>query len=138
MLKDRPLNVDYKVRILNYLWELLTVKATSIKQNVEEEAEAVFRGFISTVKEGGLKLEVLKAILQRLKEITTVHTEMYLFKEFILTYPAKLDPNEMVEEDGTPKVVGDVIEYLKKEQIYEVLLRLLASAKAKEKVESIL
>jgi len=132
------LNVDYKVRILNYLWELLTVKATSIKQNVEEEAEAVFRGFISTVKEGGLKLEVLKAILQRLREITTVRTEMYLFKEFILTYPAKLDPNEMVEEDGTPKVVGDVIEYLKKEQIYEVLLRLLASAKAKEKVESIL
>lgn len=36
VLKDRPLNVDYKVKILNYLWELLTVKATIIKQQVEE------------------------------------------------------------------------------------------------------
>lgn len=74
VLKDRQLSVDYKVKILNYLWELLTVKATSIKQQVEEEAEAVFRGFISTIKEGPLKLEVLKAILRRLKEITTVRS----------------------------------------------------------------
>jgi hypothetical protein len=36
VLKDRPLSVDYKVKILNYLWECLTVKATSIKQQVEE------------------------------------------------------------------------------------------------------
>jgi hypothetical protein len=44
----------------------------------------------------------------------------------------------MQEEGGAPRVVGDVIEFLKKEQIYEVLLRLLAAAKAKERVESIL
>jgi hypothetical protein len=34
VLKDRPLNVEYKVKILNYLWECLTVKATGIKQQV--------------------------------------------------------------------------------------------------------
>lgn len=63
---------------------------------------------------------------------------MYLFKEFILTYPAKHDPNEMQEEGGAPRIIRDVVEFLKKEQIYEVLMRLLAGAKAKEKIESIL
>jgi uncharacterized protein YjaG (DUF416 family) len=29
--------MEYKVKILNYLWECLTVKSTAIKQNVEEE-----------------------------------------------------------------------------------------------------
>lgn len=67
VLKDKPLSVEYKVKILNYLWECLTVKATSIKQQVEEEVENVFRGFISTIKESSLKLEVLRAILQRLR-----------------------------------------------------------------------
>lgn len=138
VLKDRPLNMEYKVKILNYLWECLTIKATNIKQQVEEEAENVFRGFISTIKESTLKLEVLKAILRRLKEITTVRTEMYLFKEFILTYPLRLDANSMQEEGAAPKIIADVVDFLKKEQIYEVLLRLLGCVKAKEKVESIL
>lgn len=49
-LKDKDLNKEYKVKILNYLWECLTIKSTNIKQNVEEEIENVFRGFISTIK----------------------------------------------------------------------------------------
>lgn len=60
--------------------------------------ENVFRGFISTIKEATLKLEVLRAILRRLREITNVRTEMYLFKEFILTYPLRIDPTAMQEE----------------------------------------
>lgn len=138
VLKDRQLSTDYKVKVLNYLWECLTVKSTNIKQQVEEEVESVFRGFISTVKDSALKLEVLKAILQRLREISSVRSEMYLFKEFILTYPAKLDPQEMQEEGAAPKTVADVIVFLKQEKIYETIVKLLGVAKAKEKVESIL
>lgn len=138
VLKDRQLSTDYKVKVLNYLWECLTVKSTNIKQQVEEEVENVFRGFISTIKDNNLKLEVLKAILQRLREISSVRSEMYLFKEFILTYPAKLEPQEMQEEGAAPKTVGDVIVYLKQENIYETIVKLLAVAKAKEKMESML
>jgi hypothetical protein len=83
-------------------------------------------------------LEVLKAIVQRLREINTVRSEMELFKEFILTYPVKVDPNEMQEEGGAPKNIADVVDYLKKESIYDVLLRLLNVVKTKEKIESIL
>jgi hypothetical protein len=79
-LKDKPLTTEYKIKILNYLWECLTIKSTNIKQSIEEQIENVFRGFISTIKESSLRLEVVKAILKRLKEITIVRNEMYLFK----------------------------------------------------------
>lgn len=137
VLRDRPLSTDRRVKVLNFLWECLTVKSTNIKQQVEEEVESVFRGFLSTVKDSALKLEVLRAILQRLREISSVRSEMYLFKEFILTYPPKLDPQEM-QEEGAPRTVADVVVFLKQERIYETLVKLLGVAKGKDKAESIL
>lgn len=56
---------------------------------------------------------------------------MYLFKEFILTYPLRLDPALMHEEQAAPQVISEVVDYLKKEHIYENLLRLLGCVKAK-------
>jgi hypothetical protein len=46
----------------------------------------------------------------------------------------------MQEEGAAPKIIADVVDFLKKEQIYDVLLRLLGCVKTKEKekVESIL
>jgi hypothetical protein len=39
---------------------------------------------------------------------------MYLFKEFILTYPLSSDPTEMQEEGAAPKTLAEVVDYLKK------------------------
>lgn len=36
-LKDKPLTTEYKIKILNYLWECLTIKSTNIKQSIEEQ-----------------------------------------------------------------------------------------------------
>ena len=63
---------------------------------------------------------------------------MHLFKEFILTYQTK---NEVIVgeiEENCPKTITDVVDYLKKEHIYEIILRLLGQNKAKDKIESML
>ena len=107
-LKDRELSVQYKVKILNHLWELLTVKSTNIQAKIEEEIEKVFRSFIGTIKDPRLKLQVVKNILSRLREITSTRQELYLFKEFINTYPAKLElPKPPAEKEDGDKRSGE-------------------------------
>jgi hypothetical protein len=71
-LKDSEITDECKEKILYYLWELLTVKSTGIKQKVEEEIESVYRGFITTIKQNHLKLKVVQSMLNRIKEIKTV------------------------------------------------------------------
>lgn len=76
---------------------------------------------------------------------------MSLFREFILTYPAY--PNQITEDKdkkseviiiedkpGVPRTVTEVVDYLKKEKIYDSLLRLLSLVKGKDKdkIEGIL
>ena len=165
--------MEYKVKIMNHLWELLTVKSTNIKANIEEEIERVFRGFISTIKDPRLKLEVVKNMMSRLKQITIVRNELPLFKEFINTYPAKHPPpkEEKKEEDkkdeekaekmdeekkeepievepkpvepaedltGIPQLLKEAVAYLKSEEIYSLLFKLLSQAKSIPQTESIL
>jgi hypothetical protein len=73
----------------------------------------VFRAFISTLKQSDLKLSAIKAMLKRLHYINSVRHEMVLFKEFILTYPTKLEANGMAEEQDCPQTIKEVIVYLK-------------------------
>ena len=75
---------------------------------------------------------------KRLQEINNIRNEMYLFREFILTYPVKPDPEAIQEEGDMPIIIKEVITYLKNENIYDNVLRLLAAVKTREKTESIL
>ena len=97
VLKNYEISIEIKSKILYYLWDHLTVKSTNIKQSIEEEVESVYRGFIATIKQNELKLSVIHAMRNRLKDITNVRNEMRLFREFILTYPNKIDPNAIKE-----------------------------------------
>jgi hypothetical protein len=63
---------------------------------------------------------------------------MYLFKEFILTYQTKNEVAEGEIEENCPKTIADVVNYLKNEHIYDIILRLLGQNKAKDKIESML
>lgn len=137
-LKNYDISSQHKERVLYYLWECLTVKSTNIRQNIEEEIESVYRGFITTIKEDELKLSVIKAMVSRIKGISTVRNEMHLFREFILTYPSKVDPNVLLEEGTVPHTIKEVLAFLKEQRIYEDVLRLLAVTKSKDKVESVL
>ena len=107
------------------------MKSTNIKQSIEEEVESVYRGFITTIKQNELRLSVIHAMKNRLKDITNVRNEMRLFREFILTYPNKIDPNAINEEGDFPHTIKEVIDYLKTQNIYDDILRLLAATKTR-------
>lgn len=120
------------------MWELLTVKSTAIKQSVEEEIESVYRGFITTIRHNVLRLKVVQAMLKRIREISSVKNELVLFREFILTYPKKLDQVAIEEETNSPQTIKEVIVYLKQENIYDIVIRLLGSAKIRDRIETTL
>ena len=63
---------------------------------------------------------------------------MYLFKEFILTYQTKNEVAEGEIEENCPKTITDVVNYIKNQHIYDIILRLLGQNKAKDKIESML
>ena len=73
-------------------------------------------------------------MVSRIKSISTVRNEMHLFREFILTYPTKLDPTVLIEEGDTPHTIKEVLAYLKVHNIYDDVLRLLTVTKSKDKV----
>lgn len=54
---------------------------------------------------------------------------MVLFKQFIETYPKKLESTDLIEQGDYPKTIKQVIAFLKKENIYETVLKLLANVK---------
>lgn len=39
------------MKILTFLWDIITVKSANIKANIEEEVEKVFKGYVETIKD---------------------------------------------------------------------------------------
>jgi len=71
----------------------LTVKSINIKTNIEEEVEKVFKSFVSTLNDPKVRMGVLESMTQKLHDCKKVKNEIELLKDFIRSYPEKIEPN---------------------------------------------
>ena len=58
-LKNRELSAEYEKKMLAYLWETATEKTSSLKENIEEEVEKVFKVFVAGIKDPAIRSKVL-------------------------------------------------------------------------------
>lgn len=60
------------MKILTYLWDILTVKSVNIKTSMEEEVEKVFKAFVSTIKDESIRTKVLDSMVRKLQDCKKV------------------------------------------------------------------
>ncbi len=66
-LKDhKELRDEDKLEILQAMWEIITMKAMNVTEQIEEETEKVFKSILPCLHSNRTKLQLLKLILGRL------------------------------------------------------------------------
>jgi hypothetical protein len=134
-LKNKLYSKECTLRTLEFLWDLLTIKSANVKLAVEEEVEKVFKGFIATVTDFDIKFQLLKDMVQRLKEVKTVKGEPNLLKEYLMTYKEQRPQDE---KTTNPACLPEAMAYLVSNDIYEVLYSLIAVQKGDDKIKELL
>ena len=76
-------------------------------------------------------------MLNRFDTVRNLTYELDLLKDFLLSYPEKL-PMDIEDHDDAPTTLYEAISYIKKQNIYERVLKLFMSSKQKEKIQEIL
>ncbi len=64
------------MKILSFLWDILTVKSGNVKESIEEEVEKVFKGFVSTIKNPNVRMSLLESMCQKLQDCKRVKNEI--------------------------------------------------------------
>ena len=134
-LKNREISEDYQMRILSYLWEVISVKSINIKTNIEEEVEKVFKVFVGGLKNPAIRVNVMDSMVTRLADAKKIKNEIDLLRDFIMTYPEK---PEMIEETDAPVSIYDAVNYLKTKNIYQTLLQILENTKKESLIREVL
>ena len=75
-LKNRELVDEYQIKILTFLWDVLTTKSFNIKTNIEEEVEKVFKVFISGIKNPNTRMNVMDSMASRLAGAKKIKNEI--------------------------------------------------------------
>ena len=56
------------MKILTFLWDIITLKSHNIKTNIEEEVEKVFKVFVSGLKNPYTRMNVMMSMANRLAD----------------------------------------------------------------------
>lgn len=134
-LKNKLYSKECTLRTLEFLWDLLTVKSGNVKVAVEEEAEKVFKGFITTVTDFDIKFQLLNDMVKRLRDVKSVKGEPALLKEYLMTYKEKRPEGETTTK---PACLPEVMVYLASHDIYNLLYSLLEVQKIDDKIKELL
>ena len=134
-LKNRELVDEYQIKILTFLWDVLTTKSFNIKTNIEEEVEKVFKVFISGIKNPNTRMNVMDSMASRLAGAKKIKNEIDILKDFIKSYPEK---PTIIEETDAPVSIYDAVTFLKSKKIYETLLSILQNSKNEALTKEIL
>jgi hypothetical protein len=62
------------------MWEIITMKAMNVTEQIEEETEKVFKSILPSLQSTRTKLQLLKLILARLNEAKTLRNELDILK----------------------------------------------------------
>lgn len=116
VLKDKVYSRISIMKMLEYLWDLITVKANIIKVAVESEAEIVFKGFIVSVIDPEIRFHLLKKMIKTLKESKSVQVQVEIIYDYLKTFKEVKGSEDSLH---IPTTTHEIVGYLREtESIY--------------------